>query len=78
LWVWRFSEIYAKEREAELVAQLLQEFIVKRRDVDDVSDGSDIIGCMYFTVVLALHPPVPTLCITDSGPFAPMSIPFRR
>jgi len=36
------SEIYAKERETELVAQLLQETIVERQNVDDVSDGSDI------------------------------------
>ncbi len=60
-WVWRLSEIYAKERETELVAQLLQETIVERQNVADVSDGSDITRCRYFTFVLSSHQPVPTL-----------------
>jgi hypothetical protein len=76
LWVWRLSEIYAKERETELVAQLLQETIVERQNVADVSDDSDITRCRYCTVVLASHQSVPTLRITNSGPFAPISIQF--
>ena len=77
LWVWRFSKIDAKEREAELVAQLPQETIVERQDVADVSDGRDITRCRYFAVALASHTPIPTHT-TGPGPLAPIGIPLQR